>query len=537
MLKILTNLFFISSAFTAPLTFKGSAIDQMKKYEKVHEDFFQKQCTSGTEFKYMKLLKDYRGEGIYIPMLSDQIDREAIKTHLPTIKEKLSYIKGLESQLEKLKKLPPIHQEVQTIRSLIDVALSLQRHEKSSKSIMEKLTLDFNQLADKVFYLQSFNYPVDHLKNRVKYESFIGKSSDESKKLKNQTYFYRKIVEDGTFDKNNESSDLYTRSTLDTLQLAFNESPDYLTEELRYNLEWFMDRALSSKERKIERQQERMKEWYTRTEELLGKYEDIVKLSSKEESEFIAQKNAASVELIDFVYKKQKETYLFWKQRPPIEQAMFVFETILYNEVGVIDGEDAIERKDVAKIVWNRLQMSEFNRLSSTQKLAELLGAKAYKNEILLNTLFKRGEFSFTYYYIPSVAKIFCPDMSKRGSRIRRTNLRIALDTLKNYKGGFPAVRYFSRVSMLGKVDMSKVWSSYVDIPERSGPIVANQKIPFKQFQKGNYRFLYDFKDPSGVTYAVIEIGGDQFAVKNFTTKPVFFKYRSPHLFRYFKKK
>ena len=57
-------------------------------------------------------------------------------------------------------------------------------------------------------------------------------------------------------------------------------------------------------------------------------------------------------------------------------QAIYVMETILYNEVGTADAPDALERRDVAQVINNRYENNKYNTLSKTDAITPYLNAK-----------------------------------------------------------------------------------------------------------------------------------------------------------------
>lgn len=517
--------------------FTGNIYKQIYAYEKEHAKFSKQVCSPGIDFKFYKLLKAYRGDGIYLPTIHHRIDRDAIKKNLKYIKAKLSYIKSIEKKLLKEKNLSPIEPLTSTILIQINELLLDKKKNSKSKPKLEKLEAAFDEIVERVYYLKSYKYPNDHLVNRVRYDSFLGLSDLKSLKMKNETYFYRKIIEDGSFDENNERSDIYLRSTLDTIKKTFQSNPEDLSENLRYDLEWVIDKVTDSNERSTAKQLARMKEWSSRVDNQLKYYRDIIKLSLKKEYAILKDRDLSSKELKEFVYTKQAEVFNYWHKKSDILKKMFSLETILFNEVGSIDGPDALERMDVVKIVLNRFKDKQYNLISKDQEIVKYLSDESWKKDTILGTLFKRGEFSFTYYYISSVVKIFCPDMTGIGKRLRSQNLKISLNLLRSYDYDFLASRYFSRVSMFGKVDMSKVWTDFSAFPERRGIIHSNQIRIYNLFKRNEHRLLYEFTDPEGEKYTVIEMYNRKYSVKNIDDVPVFFKYRSPHLFTYFIKK
>ena len=242
--------------------------------------------------------------------------------------------------------------------------------------------------------------------------------------------------------------------------------------------------------------------------------------------------------LKDFIYRKQGESYNFWANQSELHKAMFSLETILVHEVGVIDGKYGLERTHVGKVVLNRYFDDFYNQLESDQYINKYITKSIdTKKEKWLNVLFKVGEFSFTYYYIPAVAGIHCPDMSRRGQNIRNKNLKLALKVMRSHDGDFKAFRYFSRISMLGKIDMSSVWTAYERLPEMPGYKSSYQKKLSRYYKADKYQYLYSFRDSKKVEYQVVKIESKTYSMTWRKGQTVFYDYRNPHLFAYFSKK
>ena len=66
--------------------------------------------------------------------------------------------------------------------------------------------------------------------------------------------------------------------------------------------------------------------------------------------------------------------------------------------------------------------------------------------------------------------------MSQRAQSIRDTALNIGLDLLKRKDIGTKAVRYFSRASMLGSIDMTDFWKGFTPLGEKPGEVVDRRK-------------------------------------------------------------
>lgn len=552
---LLIVLSFASTRLSASevLTWSGNLYKKAHEYQEMHRRFSKQVCSPGTDAKYYQYLRKYRGTGFYLPLLGNDIDREAIVSNLPKFKKKIEFIEKTKKKLSKLEKLPAFDE---ISKPLVESLRKLLNYKKEFSQVIEKekkdqlradsnkeiahLKKSFDEFLSKVFFLKSYNFPNDHLENRRQYELYKDREDEKSKKKANNLFFMRKIVEDGTYNSNHGGSDLFLRSTLDTLYLTIKKEKDFVSESLRYDLEWTLRVIESTLKRDLSEQVERLTEWGRRTKANLDFYQDIVKINHQKKAKMLVkEKNEASIKLKEFVYTKQAEVYKWWKDKPELMRALFVLETILFNEVGRVDGEDALERVDVAQIVLNRLDDPFYSDLDPNQELVKHLGlpAEQYSKQKWLNTLFRVGEFSFTYHYISSVVKIFCPDMSRIGRNLRAKNVKISLKALKNQRQEFNVLRYFSRVSMLGKIDMSTVWFDYEMYPERPGYEIQNQRQLVRLFLAGKYQYLYSFIDPEGVGFQVVRIGDETYSVRWKRGKPNFHKYRDPHLFKYFIKK
>lgn len=549
LLKSLFIFLFFKSAFAlSPLEFKGEIDLYVKEYVKHHEEFSKKICSSGVDFKYKKLLKDYRGNGYYLPELKNEdVDRETVIKYLPLIERKIKYIETLVANLKESRKLPDYNKIskrlIQNIKELLLYKKDFHYSESSEEKIkiknssvrkLQDLRKDYLAFTKEIPFLLSFEFPVNHLDNRTIYDGH------SDKQAKNDRFFLRKILEDGAYDKDQTRSDLFLRTTIDTVYYSLIQDKEWLSENSRYDLDYILTSVEVIIKRGFEKQVERLEEWLLRTKNTYSFYKDLIDIKNKiKTKEMIHERNVAKIDLERFVLKKQVETYKFWMQKKELQKALFSLETILFNEVGRVDGEEKLERIDVSQVVLKRVQDPFYNSLSKAQELFKLLNLnpKKIQNEKWLNTLFKVGEFSFTYYYIPGVSNIFCPDMSKLGKKVREENLKISLMSLKNFREDFKAIRYFSRASMLGRIDMAKVWSDYEALPEEPGVAILNQNKLLKLYEKGDYEFLYDFKNKDGLEFIVLKINNNTYVMRYFNSKPKFFSYRNPHYFTYFKKK
>jgi hypothetical protein len=296
---------------------------------------------------------------------------------------------------------------------------------------------------------------------------------------------------------------------------------------------------------------ERLQEWEERTRRTYDFYRSLTlpenqvpaiagDRTSTPNRQLIREHNRAADRLKDYVYTKQAEVYKHWLNQPELPRAIFVLETILLNEVGGVDGDDALERMDVARVVMNRLDKPKYLAIGKKEFIRPYLlksnSAFTIQNERWLNALFKQGEFSFTYYYMGGVAKIFCPDMSPNARKLRQRNVEIALQVLKETPTSFKTTRYFSRASMIGRIHMDSIWEDYLPYPERPGLLASGQDRLLAAFETGSYTYLYAFTDPEFSVYQVVEIDGRTYALGGRSGLKLFFEHRNPHYFRYFTK-
>lgn len=525
-------------------------------------DKFRKQvCKSGTEEKFDSDLLAYRGQGYWIPEFEDDVDVETIKLLLPQMEKKLQWIKEQKERV--LKKGIPKQKVTDKMRKDLEKLLQYKKYEleddekkkvasrSTSLKELEKLKKSYDNLVKEVPFLTNFQFPVDHLKNRKVYDSYRGKEDVESVKISNYAFLYRKILEDGAYNKNHTGSDIYLRTTMDTLYHEIRDHGFYLSEDARYDFDFVLGKIDAELGRGKDRIVERLTEWEERTKRTYDFYHSLTLPENQVQSvkgdknstpnrQLILEHNRAKDKLKDYVYSKQSEVYKYWLNQPELLRAIFVIETILMNEVGGVDGDEALERMDVARVVMNRLDKPQYLSIGKKEflwpYLKKITSDFHLKNEKFLNALFKQGEFSFTYYYMSGVSKIFCPDLSRKAKKLREKNIEIALQVLKEEDSSFKATRYFSRASMIGRIHMDSVWDDYQPYPERPGLLSEGQRKLLNAFQKSEYTFLYSFQDPLLDTYQVVEIDGKVYALSDKNGLKVFYSYRNPHYFRYFTK-
>ncbi len=549
---LVSGSFSSNADYEKPIEWNGNLYKIVRDYEKVHKTFFKKVCKPSDPAEYYKLLRNYRGQGFYLPKLGEDIDRQAIIQNLHHFSKKMNFIDKQIERLKKLKVFPHfslVHSELDKIvKNLLNLKKQyhqaitkkeLSEIERLSKVEVIRLKKQFKLFVDQIFFLQSYGFPNDYLAYREKYEAYKDNDSLKDKKIANKTFFFRKIVEDGAYDPDRSRPDKFIRTALDTLYLEIVKLDTFISENVRYDLEWIESKLERILERGKAVQLKRLGEWKQRVQENFKFYQDIIDFSNKKKAKnLVAQENDAAIKLKNYVYSKQAEVYQFWQKQSELYKALFSLETILVHEVGVIDGKHGLERASVARVVLNRFHDDFYSQLESDQPLVSHLPSELdTSKEKWLNVLFKIGEFSFTYHYIPAVVGIHCPDMSRRGRSIRKINLKIALKALRFYEGDFKALRYFSRISMMGKIDMSSVWTDYERLPEMAGYKSLHQNKLQRYYLAGNFNFLYSFKDENHSEFTVVKIKDITYSMRWEKGKPVFYDYRNPHLFAYFSKK
>lgn len=543
-------LFSLSSCATS-VKWEGDMSKHVSAYSKSFDDFREKICVPKAEKLFDEYLLQYRGQGYWIPELNDDVDVESIKSLLPQMEAKLSWIRAQKDEVKK--EGIPKESVTAPMRKILDRLLTLKKTElssdedkktaarKESLKLLEDLKKNYETLIKKVSFFSNFHYPVDHLKNRKVHDSYREKEDAESVKISNYTFLYRKLLEDGAYNKDHTGSDIYLRTTIDTLHFELSEHDFYLKEDARFDAEFVLSKIESELSKGKARIIERLTEWEERTKRTFEFYQSLTLPENKSQNRvMIAEHNKAADRLKQFVYTKQAEVYNYWLNQPELPRAIFVLETILLNEVGGVDGDDALERMDVARVVMNRLDKPKYLSIGKKEfiypYLKKVTSDFHIKNERWLNALFKQGEFSFTYYYMNGVAKIFCPDMAPRAKKLRRQNVEIALQVLKEGPTSFKTTRYFSRASMIGRIHMDSIWEDYIPYPERPGLLAEGQDKLLKALNDGDYQYLYAFKDPEFSLYQVLEINGKNYALGEKNGIKLFFEHRNPHYFRYFTK-
>lgn len=532
----------------------------LAEYLKLQKEYYTNSCTPGTEDQYQKLDKNYRGDGNFIPVLLDEkVDLKTIKNLIPLMKEKDLWLQAQIDFIKKIDDIQPWRFELDRLENNVELLQDAKKEyyftsDKSKKESIqlkaakqfEQLLKEMEQLKKGLPFLLSFKFPINHLALRHEYEKFKFTPTKEARARANSIYLFRKIVQDGSYDKELTRNDAVIRSAFDTLYLSLTKDKNriFLTDNERVDLNFVIKNFAKLLSNKPEVLIERFLEWKARNDRSLTFYQDLVenkKIKISESSQIkdvttLLEERAKSLyTLKDFVLTRESKAYEYWSKKSELLQSLYAIETILYSEVGRMDSPDALERRDVAQVVINRSVNPTYNSLSDKDSITKFLPAgQNITDNKWLNVLFKEGEFSFTYFYIPGNFHIYCPDMSKVGQFLRRENVRIALELLNKPRANFKALRYFSRTSMFGRIEMDSLWDQFESLPEVPGKAVKAPKKVYQLFKKDRYKFLYQFSNEDlKKSYLVVNLLGKTYVVDADNNKQIY-NYRNPHQFKYF---
>jgi hypothetical protein len=539
-----------------PMLATNQLSETKRRFNDVYQQYVRTVCAPGIEKEFWNRASLYRGNGIFVPtLIDDTLDKITIEKNLPLMQQKANWIENNIKRLEKEISFNHLITWNSSLRSQLDHVVSFKQKFLESSTIEEKekirkeARLYYKRYQDEVlglmnslYFMQSFNFPVDHFQLRSQYDLFKKRKDQLGKRKANEMYFLRRVVEDGTQNPDGGKNDAYMRSVMNTIAIALSKPDDFIREELRYDLEFIFNAIDDHLKRGPIVHLSRLREWLRLEKNEKVFYHQLLKNqfhddATKTTSEYVLLRSTALKNFKSFVQAQQRKVYDFWMKQPEIYQALFVLDAILMMEVGGIDGRDMLERRDVAQVAINRRHIDYFSSIASDDDLYPYLSDIAdLQNQRWLNVLFKEGEFSFTYFFIPSTIRIFCPEMSRYGQFIRDENVNLSLDLLSGPDTNFPALRYYSRASMFGRIEMDPLWHDFLAYPERPGLKLEKGKEEYSEaYKTGNFKFLYHFTDAVGDTFKVLEIK-DKKVVSSFNGEH-FYQWRNPNLFRYFIKK
>ena len=117
--KILVFYLFAFNALAVKPIFKTSNSSRtIKAYLKKEKQFLKKLCPGGTEEKYNKLYKKYKGAGYYVPIISsDKLDNKTILKFLPVLSKKIAWINNEINYFLCYKILMPLSRCIYAIKS------------------------------------------------------------------------------------------------------------------------------------------------------------------------------------------------------------------------------------------------------------------------------------------------------------------------------------------------------------------------------------------------------------------------------------
>ncbi|MBP5297321.1 MAG: hypothetical protein J6Y94_08340, partial [Bacteriovoracaceae bacterium] len=374
----------------------------------------------------------------------------------------------------------------------------------------------------------SFKFPLDHLALRETYDQLRQR---EDSAAADQLYLYRRTVQEGAPGRGHfMGRDLALRAGIDSWYLRLQQNDFWPQENDRYDAQFVVDQIRWRLKGNKARQTKLLREWEANTAEAIKFYQHLL---SEKPSAVLAQdvlKTKARLELENFMAHKRQQIIAFWSGQSLVMQAVYAMETILFGEVGNLDPY-GLERADVAQVILNRTAFEKYHQVESP--------LAPHEESVWSRILFKEGEFSFTYFFIPGSVRLFCFDQTKRGKHLRQQNVRIALQTLQNPRWAFKATRYFSRGPMIGHIDMAKLWPEYAALPEAAGKRIKDGALSKKlhqAWQQGRYDYWYTFTDAQGKKMQVIKVGKQPYVRALSPKKQAgeFYTYRNPQLFRYF---
>ncbi len=494
-------------------------------------------CSPNDLQKYNKLKEEFRDTGFYVPYRTGLVDKEALRRNQNLLKEKITWINKLSQRLSRNLKKEDITFTLESMQNSIDKNLELKYKKEikfqygvklvnSAKNSIDNIKKSFYELEDKLFYLFGFSYPVNHLQNRAVYEDFKAKKDYLNKNI---SFVRRKILEDGV--STGRGRDTLFRTSLDTIRLKLNKTFVFLDDDLRYDLEWLIGQLKKKKKYSNKRQYlSGIKKWRIKSQEQFDFYNKLIFSPHKKEKK---DKSFSVEKFKDFVYGQEGKVYSYLATLPDIYRKAYLLETMLYNEVGSLD-PDGIDKYDVLKTFFNRTITSPFNNLSSNDSIYKHIKGLNTSKYPWSNTLFRTGEYSFTYHYISSVKNIFCPPMSDWSNALRDKNLKISVDFINSHNADRDKQKpfyYFSRVSMLGRINMAEIWHKNNDsLSTIVGKKIYNAALSEK-IKNENFRYLFKFKQ-SGSEYMAIDIQKENYVVE-LVSKQIY-SFRDPNIFKFF---
>lgn len=528
--------------FPISLEAKKVQKDDIAEYWKFMKSFSRDICKGG-DHKFKKLYQKYVKNNFNIPLDEDgNPNTEALEEHIPLVLEKNNWLSSLEIKAKRninRKWRNRLRKKVRDLDKVLASYLNLKEQVRKreisdsekdkKKELIKKIKEKYANIQENLFVWKNFT-DVNYFELRKEYE--------ESKD--GVLYFKRKILEDGI--PSWQEKDLFFRALLQGLGLRLKEATDDLSRDLVYDLERIIRLApkfYSKPKKEILRG---IRDWQKETSEHLAFFQQIANGKNLDKIKSFKEDRS---NLIDFNAKKQEKIYLFWQNKKEIYLYLYALDMILFNEIGSLDDKFSFNRHSVTQLVLNRSKIEKFYQLDPIQALYKQIdrneGLKdkiGFKKNKWLNILLKKGEFSFTYFFSTLSPKLYCPDRSRRGLRIRQKNLEIALKLWNRPNKEFKATHFFSRRSMLAGIDMTQIWEDLNPINTELGPEIKGRlrKRLSRDFRrrKKEIRYLTTLEAGDNTPYHLYEWkNGKLYLVKSKKGKFYFHYYRDKNTFYY----
>jgi hypothetical protein len=242
------------------------------------------------------------------------------------------------------------------------------------------------------------------------------------------------MYEEGATDEDGSGNDIFLRTTLDTFKLRLDKEEIFFNQETVTDWDWLKKNILMHFQKGKLRQISRLEHWKKKLQKSKEFYKALLLQNQDQEQEYLHQFSESTKNLKDFVEIKLGEVYKFWSDQPLELQQIFILQTILIHEVGNVDPTQR-ERKSVAQVVKNRALDDSYHYLFKDDPWKKYVeGDLKDKKYWWLNVLFRKGEFSFMLFFIPSVSKVFCPSRNVLDETLAEENLTLAIQSLANEK-------------------------------------------------------------------------------------------------------
>jgi hypothetical protein len=566
--------------------------EEFQKYEKNIAESYRVLCDSTSLNLARSLLKEYQRFQLYIPVddKTQDLSKEVIQKFLPKYQKKIEWIQHLITLKQTKSQIRKLLVDLEELKTLVENLIEYKEHmyfsvigEKyyqnpsqiqitSALQLRKKLKEKYFEIIAKFPRLHSFEHPVDLESLRSDYENLKLKGGRENILKSQEIYFYRKMVEDGAGIwseslKKLQSPDYQLRALINTLHFRLDRDESILLDKQYYPTFYPIDddeqmdvlylvEILKSKLNDSETEENlKLQNWKKIVEEQLDRYQLLLKEPNRFKDENLLKKTAQD-QLKKLVAEKQSQAFKFWSSKGLWQEVLYVMEQIIVNEVGNIDTERRDESEEILRILYRRVNHPKYSKMRKSQLLMKsLLEKKLTIDQVnhhkWLSSLFREGEFSFTYFFIPANENLWCQPNHSVSKNIRQwlfqfleknylefqkpvflpTSQSIEQEKMQ-YK-----MRYFSRLSMLGRMNIAKTWKDYKQNPIQVGKLIENQKIYQIRKKQKKLKYKHHFFSEDGNLYIIFEDKAskkrDPFILYNHSKKQ-YYQYRNTHYFRYF---